>query len=65
MAKERYMTVLGGYKLDMHNQGRLVHEVVRREPGEDYGADPLEDGMFRMVPSGDVVNFEERNRRLQ
>lgn len=30
----------------------------------DYGADPLGDGMFRMVPSGDVVNYEERNRRL-
>lgn len=32
-------------------------------PG-DYGADPIGDGTFRMVPSGDVVNFEERNRRL-
>jgi len=30
----------------------------------DYGADPIGDGTFRMVPSGDVVDFEERNRRL-
>jgi hypothetical protein len=30
----------------------------------DYGADPLGDGMFRMVPSEDVVNTEERNKRL-
>lgn len=30
----------------------------------DYGADPLGDGMFRMVPSGDVVTLEERNKRL-
>lgn len=31
---------------------------------KDYGADPLGDGRFRMVPSGDIVDFEERNRRL-
>lgn len=30
----------------------------------DYGADPLGDGTFRMVPSGDIVSFEERCRRL-
>lgn len=32
-------------------------------PG-DYGADPIGDGTFRMVPSGDVVDFAERQRRL-
>jgi hypothetical protein len=31
----------------------------------DYGADPLGGGKYRMVPSGDVVNLEERNRRLK
>lgn len=31
----------------------------------DYGADPIGDGKFRMVPSGDVVDLEERNRRLE
>lgn len=30
----------------------------------DYGADPVGDGTFRMVPSGDVVDFTERCRRL-
>lgn len=61
----RYMTVLGGYTLDMHNNGRLVRaELPPRIPGCDYGADPLGDGTFRMVPSGDVVNQDERNRRL-
>jgi hypothetical protein len=30
----------------------------------DYGADPLDDGTFRMVPSGDIVSLDERNRRL-
>ena len=31
----------------------------------DYGADPIGDGTFRMIPSGAVVDFEERNRRLK
>ncbi len=30
----------------------------------DYGADPIGDGTFRMVPSGDIVDFAERCRRL-
>lgn len=65
MRKERYMTVLGAYKLDMHDHGSLVHEhPAPRFAGKDYGADPIGDGKFRMVPSGDVVDFEERNRRL-
>ena len=32
---------------------------------KDYGADPIGDGTFRMVPSGDIVSFEERNNRLK
>lgn len=31
----------------------------------DYGADPLDDGSFRMIPSGDIVDFAERCRRLE
>jgi len=38
--------------------------VAVNRPG-DYGADPVGDGTFRMVPSGDVVSFEERCRRLR
>ena len=30
----------------------------------DYGCDPLPDGRFRMVPSGDIVDADERKRRL-
>lgn len=33
------------------------------KPG-DYGADPVGDGKFRMVPSGDIVDMAERNKRL-
>lgn len=64
--RERYMTILGGYKLDMHDHGHLVQDKLpAREPGKDYGADPLGDGMFRMVPSGDIVDAAERKRRLE
>ncbi|MEI7639722.1 MAG: hypothetical protein WCJ37_20570 [Syntrophus sp. (in: bacteria)] len=31
----------------------------------DYGSDPLGNGMFRMVPSGDVAEFAERNQRMR
>jgi hypothetical protein len=30
----------------------------------DYGSDPIGNGMFKMVPSGDVVDLKERNARL-
>ncbi len=30
----------------------------------DYGCDPIGDGTFKMVPSGDVVDLEEMRRRL-
>ncbi len=32
-------------------------------PG-DHGADPVGDGTFRMVPSGDIVDLKERDNRL-
>jgi hypothetical protein len=54
-------------------QKRMMYESVGlpyffaapvRKPGEDYGSDPMGDGTYRMVPSGDVVSFEERQKRL-
>ena len=55
-------------------QKRLMYESVGMEyiPNKidfkktgDYGADPVGDGTFRMVPSGDIVDYAERNRRLK
>lgn len=31
---------------------------------KDYGCDPVGDGTYKMVPSGDIVSAEERDRRL-
>ena len=42
--------------------GRLNKPIAHRVG--DYGADPVGDGTFRMIPSGDVVDVAERNRRL-
>jgi hypothetical protein len=41
-----------------------ISRPIIDKPGEDTGADPLGDGTFRMYPSGDIVDFEERCRRL-
>lgn len=60
---EEHPTVLG-YELDRKTLTPLKRPIVH-VPGKDYGADPIGDGMFRMVPSGDVVNFTERCRRLE
>jgi hypothetical protein len=63
MAKhERPTRILGGYDLD--DQLMIVRKRVDTSRPGDYGADPVGDGTFRMVPSGDIVDLAERNRRL-
>ena len=62
--RERYMTVLGGYTLDMEDHGHLVRQPLDLSKPGDYGCDPVGDGTFRMVPSGDIVDAAERDRRL-
>lgn len=41
-----------------------ISKPIIRTPGKDFGADPLGNGLFKMVPSGDIVDFEEGQRRL-
>lgn len=45
-------------------QGGRLHKRIKLGVEGDYGADPIGDGNFRMVPSGDIVDFAERCRRL-
>lgn len=59
---EKAPTVLG-YALDRETL-TPIRKYVDLDNKGDYGADPLGDGLFRMFPSGDVVSYEERNRRL-
>ena len=56
------LEVLGGYKLG--EDGDIIRETISAKDGTDYGCDPLPDGKYRMVPSGDIVDYAERCRRL-
>lgn len=53
-----------GYELDRDTLTPVRRIIDTSKPG-DYGADPLGDGTFRMVPSGDIVSLDERNKRLR
>jgi hypothetical protein len=55
-------------------QRRLMYESaglpyissrIDRSKSGDYGADPIGNGMFRMVPSGDIVSSSEKTKRLK
>lgn len=56
----------GGHTILIDDKGNLK---VKRESlpirNGDYGCDPIGDGLFRMVPSGDVVSLEEMRLRLK
>lgn len=53
-----------GYDLDRETL-TPIRETIAPNQGTDHGCDPLGNGLFRMVPSGDVVDYEERCRRLK
>lgn len=60
------MNTIFGYdwsEIQARQQRGYSGRAIINTPG-DYGADPIGDGTFKMVPSGDVVDFDERNRRL-
>ena len=58
--------ILGRDWQDIQAMQSKTHKarVVDTSRTGDYGADPIGDGTFRMVPSGDIVDMSERNRRL-
>ncbi len=50
--------------ISMGRDSELWIEKPMIDMGGDYGADPLGNGKFKMVPSGDIVDYEERVKRL-
>ncbi len=56
------LIVLDGYPVS--EDGSVIRQYTDTQHSGDHGADPLGNGMFRMVPSGDIVNDSERQRRL-
>ena len=61
--KDEKTPMVLGYELDRQTLTPIRRRIDTTRAG-DYGADPLGDGTFRMIPSGDVVDWNERNRRL-
>ena len=45
-------------------QGKDWCKKVNINKTGDYGCDPLCNGTYKMVPSGDIVDLIERDRRL-
>jgi len=67
--KKGSLEVMGGYKIDLDRGGQLAREHIDVSTPGDYGADPIgsdDHGVFRwrMVPSGDIVDKAEHDRRL-
>ena len=61
------MVVIVGHSweaIQRAQKGGSLHEKVNTSAKGDYGADPVGNGKFHMVPSGDIVDLAERNRRL-
>ena len=63
-----YSTAEGQKRLMAESMGlpadTYTSRPVNLAKAGDYGADPLGDGRFRMVPSGDIVDWAERCKRL-
>ena len=56
------LVVMGGYEIAQG--GGIIRRPIDLNREGDYGCDPLGNGQYRMVPSGDIVDIEERNRRM-
>jgi len=63
--EKRHVLTFSGYVIDAGQDGTAVRRTLITPTRGDYGADPLPDGTFRMVPSGDIVSFDERCKRLK
>ena len=57
--------VLDHYELDRATLTPIRRTLPPLIAGQDNGADPIGDGTFRMYPSGDIVDYAERCRRLE
>jgi hypothetical protein len=56
--QKRLMAISAGLDSEAYIRKPIVHKLG------DTGADPIGDGTFKMYPSGDVVSYNERCRRL-
>lgn len=52
-------------EIDAKQKKVAAGKIINTSRPGDYGADPIGDGTFRMIPSGDIVGWDERQRRLK
>lgn len=52
-------------EIQARQQKRYSAPAIPPPNGRDYDADPVGDGTFKMVPSGDIVDYAERCKRLE
>lgn len=56
----------GQKRLMYESAGHLINlNYINTIYDGDYGSDPLGNGKFKMIPSGDIVDLEERNKRMK
>jgi hypothetical protein len=55
---------LSWQEIQNKQQGIDTGKKVDTSKAGDYGCDPLPNGTYKMVPSGDIVDIVERDRRL-
>ena len=41
-----------------------ISKPIKPFSGADYGCDPAGDNKFKMIPSGDIVDYEEMRKKL-
>ena len=62
---QRRALAFAGYTFQAGPDGTTIdRSYVDVRAAGDYGCDPVGDGTYRMIPSGDVVDATERDRRL-
>lgn len=52
-------------QIQLAQQGKPFRQTIRTDLAGDYGSDPIGDGTFKMVPSGDIVDYNEMRKRLE
>jgi len=67
MTRDTEHKIFGYSWNDIQDRQQKRYHTPAIEPanGRDYGADPIGDGTFKMVPSGDIVDYTERCKRLK
>ena len=51
--------------MGLDSETYITRKSIDVTKDDDHGCDPIGDEMFRMVPSGDIVNLEEMRKRLK